>query len=501
MRAKRSFYNLITAVGAQLLILLLGLLVPRLTLVNYGSEVNGFMTLVVQLYGYIGLMEAGLGTSEWQALYGPVAANDRRTISCVVNTAHRHFQKLTLYYAGVVVAVSLLLPLLVDSALPFGVMCAYFLLFGASYVVNFWFVAAMRPLLQVEGKNYVNTAISFVFSVGSTLAKIVMLSAGMDLLTLQVVYCGINVAQVLVYFLYFRMRYQWLDRSVPPEEHRLQQRGAFFWQQLCQLIFTCTDTFLISVFCDLKAGSVYAVYMLAYNAINQLVYLVVSSTQFVLGQIWHQERARYLKVHQAYEAGLMAVACTLYATMYVLLLPFVELYTAGVTDVDYYDAALPLLICLSGFLGTCKYVPLTLVNVACHARQTMKQTLGEAALNLGISVALIPVCGVRGALAGTCAAQLFRVVAGARYTNRKLLKTASGFSVRLYLSNLALFAAVFLVRQQMTVTLTSYGQFFLAGCVTVLVMGILFGGMNLAVNHSLLMPYVKWGLSTIIRRK
>ena len=228
MRAKRSLYNLITAVGTQVVILVLGLIVPRLTLTNYGSETNGFMSLVVQIYAYIGLLEAGLGTAEVQALYGPVTAGDRRAVSCVVNTAHGYYRRLTGYYAGAVVAVAAVLPLVVESELSPWVMSVYFLLFGLARVTNFWFAASMRPLLQVEGKNYVNTGIDFAFNVGATLARIALLSMGVGLILLQIVYSLINTLQVLVYFFYFRRYYGWVDRTVPPDRSVLKQRNAFF---------------------------------------------------------------------------------------------------------------------------------------------------------------------------------------------------------------------------------------------------------------------------------
>ena len=40
MKVKRGIYNLIAAIVSQGIVMLLGFLIPRLTLVNYGSETN-----------------------------------------------------------------------------------------------------------------------------------------------------------------------------------------------------------------------------------------------------------------------------------------------------------------------------------------------------------------------------------------------------------------------------------------------------------------------------
>ena len=89
MKAKKSLKNILSAFLYQALTLILGFIVPRLTLNNYGSETNGFMSLISQIYSYIALLEAGLGTMVIQALYYPISKGDRGQVSGIVNAAKR----------------------------------------------------------------------------------------------------------------------------------------------------------------------------------------------------------------------------------------------------------------------------------------------------------------------------------------------------------------------------------------------------------------------------
>ena len=60
MKFKRSIFNIITGIISQSIIILLGFFIPRLLIYNYGSEINGLLTSVTQIYSYMALMEAGI---------------------------------------------------------------------------------------------------------------------------------------------------------------------------------------------------------------------------------------------------------------------------------------------------------------------------------------------------------------------------------------------------------------------------------------------------------
>lgn len=65
----------------QVVVFVVGLLVPRYILLNYGSEINGISNTVNQIIGYAALLEAGLGLASIQALYKPLAENDIEVIN------------------------------------------------------------------------------------------------------------------------------------------------------------------------------------------------------------------------------------------------------------------------------------------------------------------------------------------------------------------------------------------------------------------------------------
>lgn len=65
--------NVITSIFYQLVTVAYGLIVPRLVLSSFGSEVNGLTSSLSQFLNYINLLEGGLSGVIMAALYKPLA--------------------------------------------------------------------------------------------------------------------------------------------------------------------------------------------------------------------------------------------------------------------------------------------------------------------------------------------------------------------------------------------------------------------------------------------
>ena len=84
MNAKRSIYNIFFGMLSQIISIALGIMIPRLVLVNLGSESNGLLSSINQAMVYLNLLEAGIGQQHY-----------RRYTSLLQNGIHRI---LTVFY-------------------------------------------------------------------------------------------------------------------------------------------------------------------------------------------------------------------------------------------------------------------------------------------------------------------------------------------------------------------------------------------------------------------
>ena len=417
--------------------------------------------MVSQIYSYIALLEAGIGTTTLQALYGPVVEGDKNNISAIINATQKYYNKIVIVYSATVIAVSFLLPVILKSSLEPWQMILYFFLFGISNIVNFAFTAAMRPLLLAEGKNYINNNITLCFHIGSQFLKVVLLNIGLNIVLLQGAYSLINILQIAVYFIYFRKNYRWVDKKIPPQNEALKQKNAFLFQQISNLVFSCTDVVLLSIFCDLNTASIYSVYMLIFNALSILISMLTNSTQFILGQTYNKDEEKYKLVHRVYEILIVLLAFILYTTAYILCIPFIKIYTAGVSDINYVQSWLPLLFCLNGMLSTCKTTALQLINFSFHAQKTLIRTIVEAVINLFLSLIFVQFWGIYGVLIGTTIALVYRVIDATHYVHKYILHIKAHNAIKTYIYNFLLFIVIILVMLKHQPILDNYIDFIL----------------------------------------
>ena len=69
MKKKTVIENLIVSTLTQLITLILGMILPRLILLAWGSEYNGLLSSVTNILRYLSLLEAGFNTATLPVSY------------------------------------------------------------------------------------------------------------------------------------------------------------------------------------------------------------------------------------------------------------------------------------------------------------------------------------------------------------------------------------------------------------------------------------------------
>ena len=498
--SRKVAYNLSLGLANQLLTIILGIVVPRLILTSYGSEINGLINTVTQIYSYIALLEAGIGLSTVQALYRTIGCGSRDDTNAVLAATNRYYKKTGFAYLFAIGIFSVVFPLVVETTLPLHTIALIIVFNGLGNVISYFFQSKYLLLLQAEGKHYVQTIMNMVINVLKNVAKIVLMAAGADVVFVQMIGMGVSLLQMIWIYTYIRKRYRWIDLSVAPDYASISQSKNVLVHQVSGLIFNNTDMILLSVVCGLKEVSVYSMYSLLIGMISTALSTVTSSFLFSLGQMFHSDRARYKRLFECYELYYMALVFSLYAIAHIFLLPFLKLYTQGVTDVNYLDPNLPFLFIASHLLSSGRSACNQAINVAGHFKLTQNRAIAESAINLIVSVIAVRYWGIYGVLFGTIAALLYRTNDIILYANKKILDRSSWITYRRWFLNMALYAAVITAGRYLFsfTALDSYVRIILWAVVCcVVVIPLFFGAVSLAEREvfatakEVLMPLVK----------
>ena len=403
----------------------LGILIPRLFLTTYGSETNGLVSSVKEIFSYFALLEAGVSGATTQALYSPVARKDHKGVSAVLSATNKFYRRTGAIYAFAVIGLAVVYPLLVKTDIPKHIIVGIILFSGGIGVIRYFVTAKLQALLVVDGKNYILTNTGTIANITSDIARILLIYLGANVLLVQAMYFCVSLIQVIIIVVYTRKHYGWLDLKETPDYQAISQRNSVLIHQIAGLIFNNTDTILLTLFCDLKIVSVYAMYTMIYGMISNIISTISSGMSFARGQAFHTDKKQFIKLQETYETYFLAFGFALYTVAYIFIIPFLKLYTKGVTDVNYIDSRLPVLFAVFQILNYGRSTSRDIISYAGHYKQTQWRAILESVINISVSLICVSRFGIYGVLLGTIAALLYRTNDVILYANHKLLNRSA----------------------------------------------------------------------------
>lgn len=470
MNTGRGIKNIIFGLLSQVLTIVISLVVPRLVLVNLGSEVNGLTHSISSLFTYLSLLEAGVGKATNQALYKPLAADDKRAISSIMAATNIYYRKTGVVYAVILLLFALVYTFFVETTIPQWVVFSVIILSGASSVVSYFVQGKYRVLMEAEGRGYVLTNISSIYNIVVAVCKIALLILGFGIVEIQCMYFFFSLVQMGIIILYVRRWYQWLDLKTEPDFKAISQKNYVLLHQITGMIFNNTDTLLLTAFTNLKTVSVYSMYSTFYTMIRTVINTFSFSYSYALGQVFHADKDRFAKLHDVYEVYNMCLTFSLMSILHLMILPFMKIYTSGITDINYIDSWIPVLFTAINLLSSGRASSGLVIDFSQHFEQTKDRAILETAINLIVSVIGVLAVGIYGVLLGTVAALLYRTNDMIIYANR-LLNRKPWITYKRWLINLLVFLVVSTVGSRLLPEMHSLLQVILWGiilCLTVI---------------------------------
>lgn len=479
---KKLAVNTITAVGLQVATVICGFILPRLILRAFGSEVNGLVASIGQFLSAISLLEMGLGVVVPSALYRPLAEQDKDQVSRVMVSATRFFRRLAYAFLAYVAVLVFVYPRLADSRFDFGYTAALLAAMCISSFAQYYFGIANSLLLLADQRAYVNNAVQIVTLLTNTAISAVMIRMGASIHAVKLVASLIYLVRPVVLSCYIRRHYD-LDRSITYDREPIGQKWNGVVQHVAFTVLTGTDTIVLTILSTLQNVSVYSVYYMVVHSVDA-IFSVASKSGYmsVLGDLWAKrdlDRLRELfgmSVWAVHSAVIFVFGCTA-----VLIVPFVLVYTAGVTDVEYNVPLFALLLTLAYGFHAIKLPHSLMVLSAGHYKQTQNSYIIAVLLNIILSVSCVTRYGLVGVAIGTLASMVYQTIWMAWYNAKELAKIPFRVFVKQLGVDGAVFAVAYLLTFNMRMQTVSFLSWLLLAVKVALVWGAVVLGVNLLV--------------------
>lgn len=490
IKKNKMFKNLIISILTQLITLALGLILPRIILVSWGSEYNGLISTVTTIMRYFSLLEAGVNVSTLQAFYKSIANDNKNDTSIIIKTSQSYYHKMSIVYALLISIFAFGYPMIIDSDIPYWEIVIIIALQGLTGLINFAFRAAYQQLLNAEGKYYIISIITLFTTIFTYVVKIISVIVFDNIIIMQALSVIVILIQALVYGIYFKKKYFWIDKSVALDYSLLADRKYYLIQQIASLIFNSTDTFVISMFCGLKYVSVYTVYNMVYSALTALISMVRNSLNYILGQAFHKDHDFFYRVYRAYSSFQITMGSILTSTGILLIIGFIKLYTKGINDINYIDFVAAVLFSINIILECARGAGLAAANIAGKASKTTYRYIIEAAINLSVSLLLVRGLGIKGVLIGTVVAGIYRSIDTIIYINKYVLLKKAYSEFAYVIGCMIIFSICALYAYNVPIRIHSYLDFCMAGIICFFIVLLIYSIFYMIYNRKIIFAII-----------
>lgn len=454
MRTKIFIINSIVSIVEQLVIAVSGFIIPHLLINQYGSELNGLVSSIMQFIGYFKLVEAGLGTASIFALYKPLATGDKETVNRILQTAKKSYQKSGFIFLTGVIVLSFVYPFLVKTTLlNFTSIVMLTFVLGFSGVLDFFVMAKYRVLLSADRKQYILSISSIVYTISYLVITFIMIKIGVSLLIFKTAVLSAVVGRFLILFLYTRTNYKDTFAEKNVEKYIVKQRWPAFIIQILGTTQSAFPIILATIFTSLVDVSIFSIYMLVSNAISGVLGIFMSSITSSFGEVISRgEQGTLKKSYNEFETAFYLIITTLFSVTVIMFYPFIQIYTKDITDIPYASTLLVVLVTSNAYLYNLKVPQGMLVMAAGKFQETISRAIIQTSILIGFGIILGLLYGLPGIIVASILSNLYRVIDLVIYVPKTITQSSPFVMAKKIVISFVIFFTSLVVSSFFTIT-------------------------------------------------
>lgn len=366
-RSRNSLLNAISALGMTLVNGLLGIIVTRFVIDSYGSDFNGLNSTANQIVNMLLILEGGFTVASNVALFGPLTRGEGDVVGGILRATREKFRRIGLLFLGIGLAVSAVYAFLANTALSWEFVFTLIVMTVLPAAFNLYYATTYRVLLQTQQKEYVINLLT-ILTVGlGHVANIVLVLTGGPMWMVRANTMIFTLINSLLITFYVKRKNPELNLKAAPRADLIQGTGDVMAQKITGMIYQSAPIVFLSISPTggTVLASVYAVYNNVLTMLKSLLHGVIDAPRHSLGQLLaEKKREQVWGVFKQYEYVAFLAIFVLLTTCCVLILPFIGLYTDGITDANYYDLAIALFMVITAAVEMLHIPSGHLINMA-----------------------------------------------------------------------------------------------------------------------------------------
>ena len=413
--------NTAASLIAQITTLICGFILPRLFLQHYGSEVNGLVNSISQFLSVIAFLELGVGAVVQSSLYKPLAEKDNQQISKVMVSANKFFQRLARILLVYVISLMIIYPFIANQN--FGLIYTATLIaaISISSFAQYYFGIVNSLLLNADQRGYIQYNAQTVTIILNTIVCAIMISMNGTIQVVKLVTSLIYLARPVILQIYVNNHYA-INWKIKYTQEPIKQKWNGVAQHVASVVLDGTDTIVLTVFSTLSNVSIYSVYFLVVKGVKTLFLSITNGIQALIGELWAKQELEQLKNFFGWIEWLIHTGTTyVFSCTAALIVPFIQVYTLGIRDANYIQPTFAILLTLANAMHCLRLPYNIMVLAAGHYKQTQRNYIVAAILNIVVSVLTVKIWGLIGVAIGTLVAMTYQTIWLAIYDSRHFI--------------------------------------------------------------------------------
>ena len=455
-RKRKLLLNTGTGIVKQLIAVICGFILPRYMLLYYGSAVNGLISSITHFLSFISLLDMGVGAVVQANLYKPLADKDNDQISRIVKSSERFFRRLAYIFIGYILVLCFIFPSMVEFGAWYTV--SLLIIIAISTLAQYLFGMTYQLLLNADQKSYIQLMMQIGMILLNTIFSIILMKLGASVHVVKAMTTVVFVLRPLGQMLYVNRHYD-LNKKIKIIGEPIKQKWNGFSQHFAAVVCQNIDVAVLTLFSTLENVSIYSVYFNVTNGVEQIIMTAATGLESLFGNmIAKNEKDKLLMTFGAIEWITHASVTIIFTIAAITIVPFISVYTRGITDADYIAPLFGMLL-VTAYGAQCLRVPyFRVIKAAGHFKETQNGAYISAGLNIVITVALVFKFGLIGAAVGTLVAMLYHTCYFVWYLQKNILERPARYFVGYIITDTIIAISSYLITKSFVANSSSYGE-------------------------------------------
>ena len=466
---RRLKLNITTSLFLKIITLLSGLILPKIMIGKYGSEMNGLITSITRFLNIINFLDLGVCAVVESSLYKPLADRDNTLLSKILVSAKKFYKKIAYILITYIFLLVLLFPK-IDSSVDYITTTSLILIISISMFSQYYIGISYQIFIGADQKYYITNILQIFTVIVNTIFTIIFVAKGYSIFTVKFVSSIVYIIRPILTYLYVKKNYN-LNLKIKYDKNPIEQRWNGLAQHLAYTVNAQIDIILLTLVSNYTIVSIYSVYSMIVNGVSTLILSFFNGISPYWGNMIAKKEMKKIEKSFSKSELLFHILTTIvYSAMAVLISPFALVYTKGNYDsLIYYLPLFGILITIATFCESLRSFYFLIINSAGHYRQTQKGSFVAMIINIIVSSILVVNFNLNGVVVGTICSMLYYTLYLVHYLKNNVLNRPIKFFYFHFVIDITSFVIVYIVSRIWTMAkITAWSWIVYAFKVTIL---------------------------------